>query len=51
VQGLPLYLGGVSSGAAFALKLPNELPGEVSGILAEVLAVDPEKDDFDVSWW
>lgn len=51
-QDLPLYTGGVSSGASFALKLINELAkGEVDGVFSEVLAVDPEKDpDFDVSF-
>lgn len=49
-QDTPLYLGGVSSGASFALKLINELgDGEASGVFSEVLAIDPEKDDFDVS--
>ncbi|PSC73083.1 hypothetical protein C2E20_3669 [Micractinium conductrix] len=52
LEGKPLYLGGVSSGASFALKLPNEFtPGEVAGITSEVLAVDPDADDFEWSVW
>lgn len=44
-----MYFGGVSSGASFALKLQNEMPGEVAGMFSEVLAIDPAKDpDFDV---
>lgn len=44
-------MGGVSSGASFALKLVNEMSeGEVSGVFSEVLAIDPDKDTFDVSF-
>lgn len=50
LQDKPLYLGGVSSGASFALKIVNELKeGEANGVFSEVLAIDPEKDSFDVS--
>lgn len=52
LEGLPLFLGGVSSGASFALKLPASLrPGEVSGIFAELLGVDPLKGQFDWAKW
>lgn len=51
-QDLPLYLAGVSSGATFALKLLKDLRGEldVSGVICEVLAIDPDKDSYNVSW-
>ncbi|KAL4444235.1 hypothetical protein ABPG75_011972 [Micractinium tetrahymenae] len=53
LEDLPLYLAGVSSGASFALKLLKDLEGEleVSGVISEVLAVDPDKDPFDFETW
>lgn len=36
----PLYFGGVSSGGGFAIKLVNEMPGEVAGITSIVLGLD-----------
>ncbi len=50
-QDLPLHLAGVSSGGSFALKLLKDLSGEleVSGVISEVLSIDPDKDSYDVS--
>jgi hypothetical protein len=50
LQDLPVYVGGVSSGAAFALRLPSEMPGELSGVVSEVLAIPtPYEQTYDVS--
>lgn len=49
-QNLPIYVAGVSSGASFAMRLPSEMPGELSGIISEVLAIpNPSEQDYDVS--
>ena len=50
LQGLPIYVGGVSAGASFALKLPNDMPGELSGVVSEVMGLDPAAaTEYDVS--
>ncbi len=46
-----MYSAGVSSGAAFAVRLPNKMPGELSGIISEVLAVEVDGTEYDVSSW
>ena len=49
-----MYAGGVSAGASFALKLPGEMPGELSGLVSEVMGLDPvaHAGEFDVSgYW
>jgi len=45
LQDLPLYVGGVSSGGSFALKLNKEMAGEIKGAFSEVLSMDPDNDD------
>ncbi|PRW51151.1 peroxisomal membrane 11A isoform A [Chlorella sorokiniana] len=45
LQDLPLYVGGVSSGGSFALKLNKEMQGEIKGAFSEVLSMDPDNDD------
>jgi hypothetical protein len=50
LQDLPIYVGGVSAGASFALKLPNDMPGELSGVVSEVMGLDPAAaTEYDVS--
>jgi hypothetical protein len=46
-----VYAGGVSAGASFALKLPGDMPGELSGLVSEVMGLDPvsHAGEFDVS--
>lgn len=44
-QDLPLFVGGVSSGGSFALKLNKEMAGEIKGAFSEVLSMDPDNDD------
>ncbi|KAL4441476.1 hypothetical protein ABPG77_001980 [Micractinium sp. CCAP 211/92] len=53
LEDLPLYLAGVSSGGSFALKLLKDLSGEleVSGVISEVLSIDPDKDSYDFETW
>jgi hypothetical protein len=47
LEALPLYLAGVSSGAAFALKLPMALGRPVAGVISEVLGVLPSAWNMD----
>ena len=40
LEGLPLYMAGVSAGASFALKMPRLI--KVDGILSEVLGINTD---------
>ena len=45
-----MYAGGVSAGASFALKLPSDMRGELSGVVSEVMGLDPAvQTGYDVS--